>query len=107
MNVGDYILLAGALAGAIASIFGLVVKISKPLKDLKTQFEWECKRNQRQDDQIVESLEQRRLLMASVMAILEGQIEQGCNNNATKAHGAIHNYLNDRPFNTDWYEKGD
>lgn len=90
--------------GVLLTLVSVIALIVKPLNNIKKAFEKECKRNQYQDKQIVDSLEQRHIMTVTLLAILEGLIQQGCNHNVTKQYNALNDYLNDRPFRCDWYK---
>ena len=90
--------------GVLLTLVSVIALIVKPINNIKKAFEQECKKNRYQDKQIKDSLEQRHIMTVTLLAILEGLMQQGCNHNVTEQYKILKNYLNDRPFRCDWYK---
>lgn len=80
-----------AMIGAVAAIFGYIVKL---VKRIEKPEELQKQIAELQAEQSAIKAEQR-LLMNGVLACLKGLKEQGCNGPVTEAINSLEEYLNE------------
>ncbi len=92
----ETIILAGAVFGALAGIFGYVRKLAKWLGRQAEQDE-ELKRLKHQHEEDVKEIrEESQLLVYGILSCLKGLQEKGCNGPVTEAIGKFERYLNEK-----------
>lgn len=96
---------AAKYIGALMTILTPLFFLLKHMYKLHEDFKKIQKITKYQDEQIVESLKQRKLIIISLLAVMDGLKQMGCNHNVSTQHQAIKNYLNDQPFKADWYKE--
>lgn len=85
IKVGVTVILSAAL-GAGITYFTAVMRLNSRVKDLE---KWRCYMQRDTEN----SLEERKLLLAGLLACLKGLQEQGCNGPVTKGIEQLEAYL--------------
>ena len=105
LTLGEIAKAIGLIAGMVIPIVATIRWAAKPFKDFNDTFKGLEQRvcyleakNDEQDAKIKDSMEQRRLLMRGMYAVLEGLKELKCNGPVTAAKDEIEEYLKEAPF---------
>lgn len=118
MEAVEIIITVGAVAGAIAAIWGLVYGLTKwvhkqntqstDIEKLERKHDADTKKlldQEKADIELLRKEERERIhrvedelcvLSYAVLAVLDGLKQQGCNGEVTKAHTALEKYLNQK-----------
>lgn len=93
------IITAGAVVGALVTIFTLFVKLVRWVDKQKKQ-DNDIKALQDKHDTDIKALQhEQTLAIYGILAALKGLKEQGCNGPVTQAIGKIEKYLNQKAHN--------
>lgn len=107
MDIVNTIVTIGAVAAAVAAIWGVVFGITKWVQHQNGQSA-EIRSLQEHHDKDIGELKQSEherstrvenelcILSYAVLAVLDGLKQQGCNGEVTKAHNDLEKYLNQK-----------
>jgi uncharacterized oligopeptide transporter (OPT) family protein len=93
MSLVESIILIGALFGAIVTIWGLIDKVTKPIKEINRKFDAFQTWQKRQQEDIESSKEEREILCRGFRAVCVWAIAQGANGEVHKALEDLNGYL--------------
>jgi uncharacterized oligopeptide transporter (OPT) family protein len=99
MSITEMVILIGALCGAVVTIWGLIDKVSKPIRELNKKFDSFQTWQKRQQEDIESSKEEREILCRGFRALCVWAIGQGANGEVHKALEDLNAYLSKQAHN--------